>query len=192
MILTIMPKTGLTVLFESGEQIERIEVSDLSALDIRVSDELDSFLMLPQVDPLEGRLMVYTSRRTYPMRLRSGTTDYTAYLVRYEYPNEAAEGPNDVSELAPRGHWSYAIRGDNSVRPAGIWDDGNRTYINYRSEQPLPAVFAIGASGEEEVVNGYMRGERFVIDRIYPELVFRIDKERARARRNNEPDILDE
>jgi len=44
-------------------------------------------------------------------------------------------------------------------------------------------VFGIGYNGEEEVVDGYMRDGVFTIDRVYGELVFRIDKKRARARR---------
>jgi type IV secretion system protein VirB9 len=42
-------------------------------------------------------------------------------------------------------------------------------------------VFGIGFNGEEEVVDGYMRDGVFTIDRVYGELVFRIDKKRARA-----------
>ena len=44
-------------------------------------------------------------------------------------------------------------------------------------------MFGIGVNGEEEVVDGYMRGDVFTIDRVYGQLVFRIDKKRARARR---------
>ena len=67
-------------------------------------------------------------------------------------------------------------------------DDGLKTRITYAPGQALPAVFAIGPSGEEEVVNGYMRDDIFVIDRVYGELVFRIDREKATARRNDTPE----
>ena len=36
------------------------------------------------------------------------------------------------------------------------------------------------------MVNGHMRGNALVIDRVWDELIFRIDKEKARARRNEE------
>ena len=80
------------------------------------------------------------------------------------------------------------MRGDRAVRPADLSDDGYKTRITYAPGQVLPAVFAIGPTGEEEVVNGYMRGDVFVIDRVYGELVFRIDKEAATARRNEAPE----
>ncbi|RDC58908.1 hypothetical protein HME9302_00084 [Alteripontixanthobacter maritimus] len=80
--------------------------------------------------------------------------------------------------------WGYSVKGDREVRPAAIGDDGFKTQIQYAPGQALPAVFAIGPAGEEEVVNGYMRGDFFVIDRVYNELVFRIDRKRAVARRS--------
>ena len=69
--------------------------------------------------------------------------------------------------------------------PKSIRDDGARLYILWTSSQALPAVSAIGDQGHEEVVNGYMRGDAFVIDRLYNRLIFRIDKATAFARRKN-------
>lgn len=81
----------------------------------------------------------------------------------------------------PEGGWR--IRGDRSIRPARIHDDGVRTYLEWRPDQSLPAVFAIGPTGAEEVVDGYMRAGVFVIDRVHSRLVFRIDRDRAVASR---------
>ena len=47
----------------------------------------------------------------------------------------------------------------------------------------MPATFAFGPTGEEQMVEGYMRGGVFTIDRVYEQLIFRIDKDAARARR---------
>ena len=87
---------------------------------------------------------------------------------------------------APKG--IYRLRGDRSVRPLQIGDDGTRTRILFAPGQALPAIFAIGPTGDEEVVNGYMRGDAFEIDRVYERLVFRIDKDKATARRAEEAD----
>jgi len=78
---------------------------------------------------------------------------------------------------------TWKVRGDRSVHPAKIHDDGFRTYLEWRPEQSLPAVFAIGPTGAEEVVDGYMRDGVFVLDRVYAELVFRIDGDKAIATR---------
>lgn len=77
----------------------------------------------------------------------------------------------------------YRLSGDEVVKPAAISDDGRKTYISWLVDQAMPAVFAIGPTGEEEMVEGHMRDGVFTIDRVYRELVFRIDREKASAKR---------
>lgn len=83
--------------------------------------------------------------------------------------------------------WTYSVRGDFTVSPLAISDDGMRTEILYGANQALPAVFAIGPTGEEMAINGNMRGDTYVIDQVFDRLVFRIDKARAVATRSQEP-----
>lgn len=186
-LLTALPGTGLTVMLEPGERIERVNVeSGAAGFEIRVSSERDSLLILPRADLLPARINVETDRRLYPLMVRTDPGLTAALLVRFEYPElQQTSGP---FEPLAGPIWSYRIRGDDPVRPLAIRDDATRTYITYAPGQALPAVFARGPAGEEEVVNGYMRSDIYVIDRVYPELVFRIDEERATARRNDEPD----
>ena len=150
-----------------------------------VSTENDSFQVKPLVNATPASLAVETDIRTYQFTLETGEGLQAAYLVRVGQPQstapaETAASTQEISDL----DWSYRLRGDKSVRPASIRDNGEKTVIEYAPGQPLPAVFAIGATGDEEVVDGYMRGEQFVIDRVHQRLVFRIDKEKATARRN--------
>lgn len=190
--LTALPYTGLTVMLEPGEQIRRISLDDPSAIDVRVSAEADSFLVLPLIEPVETAMIVQTDRRDYRFTVQTATALTSAYLVTFQYGNALYEEPQP-EVLAPIPEptgelWSYRLRGDRSVRPSRISDDGVRTTIEFPPEQDLPAVFAIGPTGDEQVVNGHMRGGVFVIDRIHAELVFRIDKDKATARRNEDAD----
>jgi len=77
----------------------------------------------------------------------------------------------------------YKLSGAIELRPTKISDDGTHTYIVWAPDQALPAVFAVNATGAEEMVDGYMRNDIFTIDRVYQQLVFRIDKKLARAKR---------
>ncbi len=186
-ILTALPKTGLTVLLEPGEEIGRVSVENENQIDVRVSAEQDSLLIIPQVDDAAARMLVQTNRRDYRFSVQTAFSLSAAYLVKFTF--EQAGVTPSYAEPEPSGKlWTYRLRGDRVVRPAEISDDGIRTRIIFGAEQALPAVFAIGPSGDEEVVNGYMRDGVFVIDQVYTELVFRIDKEKATARRNQEPD----
>lgn len=175
-VLTALPQTGLTVMLEPGEQILEVVPGQADVAAITVSAERDSFVIVPAPDMGDLSLRVRSDKRTYPLRIRTESSLLAAYLVRFLYP--AAAGDYSTGQV-----WSYRLKGDKSVRPSAISDDGVRTSIAFAPDQALPAVFALNARGDEEVVNGYMRGDHFVIDRVYPELVFRIDKAKASARR---------
>lgn len=189
-ILTTLPMTGLTIMFEPGEQIRRVSINNQQLLDVRVSSERDSLLVLPKAQEPSTGMLVQTDRRDYRFAVRSNEGLTAAYLVKFEFGAQPAQSAQSVPQLTGE-TWSYRMRGDREVRPASIRDDGLRTVITFARDQALPAVFAIGPTGKEEVVNGHMREGVFVIDRVYSELIFRIDKEKASARRRTRSENAD-
>ena len=194
-VLTALPMTGLTVMLEPGEEIARVSIDNRGLLDVRVSSERDSLLVIPQVEEANGVIEVQTDRRDYRFQLRTGSGLMAAYLVRFEFDETQPQRQEEAVAREwdePTGElWGYRLRGDRSVRPSAISDDGVRTRILFDEEQALPGIFAIGPTGEEQVVNGHMREGVFVIDRVWEELVFRIDKDKATARRNSSPEAAD-
>lgn len=186
--LTALPETALTVMLEPGETIQRAVLNGNQLWNVTISPEDNSFQVKPMLNAAPATLNVETSTRQYQFSLEAGQSLMAAYLVRLEYgasqPVITAEPASEITGL----DWSYRLRGDKSVRPASIRDNGDKTVIEYAPDQPLPAVFAIGATGDEEVVDGYMRSGKFVIDRVHQRLVFRIDKDKATARRNKQRD----
>ena len=187
-VLTALPETTLTVMLEPREAIQRVTLSGDRSWDVAVSAEADSFQVTPQIGAAPATLRVDTNGRSYEFALETGQGLMAAYVVRLQY-----ERFDPAQDLAPDTiptdlTWSYRLRGDREVRPASVRDNGTKTVIDYAPGQALPAVFAIGPSGDEEVVDGYMRGDAYVIDRVHEELVFRIDREKATARRNRRED----
>lgn len=188
-VLTALPETTLTTLLEPGETILRIALGGDQEWKVSVSAENDSFQVTPPAQPRTADLTVETTQRLYEFRLEVGRGLQAAYLVRFEREQQTLAASEAPAPEAPENlDWSYRLRGDKSVRPLSVRDNGEKTVIEYAPEQALPAVFAIGPTDDEEVVDGYMRDGRFIIDRVHSELVFRIDKEKATARRNKEPD----
>ncbi len=194
-ILTALPMTGLTVVLQPGERIVADSLAFPEQWDRRISPERDSFHVTPRVPDAESALTVTTDRRQYLFTLQTGDNFNAALLVQVldsrAEPKARNLGPPrppvaTQPATAPKG--IYRLRGDRSVRPLQIGDDGTRTRILFAPGQALPAIFAIGPTGDEEVVNGYMRGDAFEIDRVYERLVFRIDKDKATARRAEEAD----
>ncbi|MEM9310970.1 MAG: TrbG/VirB9 family P-type conjugative transfer protein [Pseudomonadota bacterium] len=187
-VLTALPETALTVMLEPGEVISRITLEGSRSWTVKVSAETGSFQVTPQTGAAPAVLIVTTASKIYEFALESNVGLQAGYIVRLLAPEAMADAPIAEATTIDNLDWSYKLSGDRSVRPASVRDNGIKTVIDYAPGQALPAVFAIGPSGDEEVVDGYMRDGRFVIDRIHGELVFRIDKEKAKARRNKRKD----
>ena len=107
--------------------------------------------------------------------------NYTGDLINEVSDNDdPSVGTGLTSTSAMTG---YKLSGEKSLRPSRIGDDGVHTYIEWSEDQALPAVFAVNALGDEEMVDGYMRQDIFTIDRVHQRLVFRIGKKLAKAER---------
>ena len=188
--LVAFADANLTVMLLPGEQIEKVTTSDRNAFDVRITGSNDSLNIMPLRPDAAATLVVDTRQRRYEFDV--GTKGgLAAYLVRF-VPNAPAmpmPGPMPMPMRPPGApplavvDNSYRLSGERSLLPTGMSDDGRRTYIQWGDSQSLPAVFGIGPTGQEEVVDGYMREGKFTIDRVYGQIVFRIDKRQATARR---------
>lgn len=107
------------------------------------------------------------------------------YSVRHVGGGELtiSEVQESALELCGGAKGRYKVSGDRAIQPSGIDDDGVRTYITWPADATLPAVYALDAKGNEALVNGMMRDDIFVIDDVAPRLVFRLDRQVARATR---------
>lgn len=183
--LVAFPSATLTVMLLPGDRIERVTVSDPDAYDVRITGHADGLNIDARRPGAATTLLVDTSTRRYEFDIAAGEGLAAAYMVRFvAEAGEPATPPLAVSPPDPASLTGiYRVSGERALRPALITDDGLRTYIEWGAEQSLPAVFGIGPTGAEEVVDGHMRGDRFTIDRVYSGLVFRIDRKSAKARR---------
>jgi type IV secretion system protein VirB9 len=171
---------SLTVIFAPGEAVQSVLVGDPGAVEVKVAPQADSMLVRTLRTPANGSIEVRTQLRDYRFVLRAGPANDVAYAVRFAISAPAGEAP-DV-RFPPEGKINaYTLKGEIALQPVRVSDDSNRTYIEWDADQALPAVFAINALGQEEVVDGYMRQGVMVIDRIYPHLIFRIGKLKAQA-----------
>ena len=194
LVLTALPQTALTVMLEPGERIQRATLGGSPAWQVAISAEEDSFQVTPGPGAVPASLSIETDRRAYSFLLETGDGLQAAYLVRLQFgpAQPAYQPPADsraqaFAEAITDLDSTWRLRGDRAVRPVSIRDNGMKTVIEYAPGQALPAVFAIGPTGDEEVVDGYMRDGLFIIDRVHQELVFRIDRAKATATRSARP-----
>jgi type IV secretion system protein VirB9 len=185
--LVAFPEGSLTLVMRQGTRVERVILSDSSAFRVTVTGDADSVSITPLRPGARAAMAVETDSGRYEYDLDTGRGLAAAYIVRLVEAAETLGGDfrqdlrPDLDAMTGR----YRLKGDSSLRPDRIADDGFRTYIEWGAGQSIPAVLGIGSSGEEEVVAGHMRAGLFTIDRVYPELVFRIDREKTTAIRQD-------
>lgn len=180
--LKVASRFQLTVLFGADERIENVALGDSDAWQVTVNGRGDALFIKPLRANGPTNMTVITDARVYSFELSPAYAAAfdTPFTVRFQYPAPVpAEPPQSPALEAGR----YRLSGARTVRPASVTDDGERTWIDWGPTQTLPAVFAIDAQGEEVLVDGTMRDGRYVIDAVHRTLLFRLDRQTARASR---------
>jgi type IV secretion system protein VirB9 len=180
--LTVAPARQMTVMFASGEKIQSVAVGDSASWQVTVSRAGDSLFVKPTSAYAATNMTVITDTRTYLFDLVPGGPTDSLYLVRFTYPEAVGEQQTRARPTAAKlEHGTYRVHGARALRPDMIEDDGSKTYIVWREGKAMPAVFAIGPAGDEMLVDGYVRGGVYTVDRVYRKLIFRFDRKTAAA-----------
>ena len=186
------PGYQITVALAPDEHIENIAVGDTGAWQVIANNRGDRIFVKPIQPGVSTNMVVVTDVRTYAFELAPlfGAQPDMAYTVRFRYPaagasagGAAGASATDTAGAPPPPRGRYRVSGDRAIRPSGIDDDGAKTYIEWPVDGPLPAVYALDAKGKEMLVNGNMRDGIYVIDSVVEKLVFRLDRQIARAER---------
>ncbi|HRJ00875.1 MAG TPA: P-type conjugative transfer protein TrbG, partial [Hyphomonas sp.] len=166
-------------------------------------------LVKPVTSGLRTNLMIATDRRTYHLELESTASTYMAALS-WRYPqdelaglaarNTIAAAENAVS--VERGlsletlNFDYRVTGDMADwKPVSVFDDGRQVFIQMPasiSASEMPPLFVLSSAGEAELVNYRVRGNYYIVDRLFgaaelrhgirPQTVVRISKVSAAQR----------
>lgn len=139
-------------------------------------------LVKPFAPDLKTNLVITTNRRSYHLQLDS--TERTAMaMVSWTYPqDEVAKMRQQAEDVTLRGagepkialenvKFRYGIAGDNPPwKPVRAFDDGSKVYIEFprRIDQgEAPPLFVVGQQGASELVNYRVRGNYYIVDRLF-------------------------
>lgn len=172
---------GVMIVFAAGERVISFDAADPEAFSIDESVNTGSLVIRTNRTPNSPIITVRTQLRSYSFMVQVGMPEDADMVVQFTYGAETAEANSKPVKEASRPQ--YRITGEAALRPTQISDDGNRTFLVWGEDQALPAVFSVNPFGDEEIVDGYMRAGIYTIDRVYPRLVFRIDRKAAKAER---------
>jgi P-type conjugative transfer protein TrbG len=161
-------------------------------------------LVKPFAAQLKTNLVITTDRRSYHLELESTDQTYIA-AVSWTYPqdtlvalqkqNEHADAalPVDTGVRLENLHFRYAISGDNPPwKPARAFDDGSKVYLEVpaRIDQgEAPPLFVVGTDGGSELVNYRIRGNFYIIDRLFAAAELRFGKDPQQVVRITRTDV---
>lgn len=160
-------------------------------------------LVKPSAPGLKTNLVITTDRRVYHLALES--TERTAMAaLSWTYPADAliaieratvdAEAQRPIAEglALDRLNFNYRITGDSPAwRPLRVFDDGRQTFIAFPAAIGVgeaPPLFVTGPKGEAQLVNYRMRGDYYVVDRLFDATELRLgqkDQDVVRICRGN-------
>jgi type IV secretion system protein TrbG len=150
-------------------------------------------LVKPSAPGLKTNLVISTDRRVYHLSLES--TERTAMAaLSWNYPQDElmaieratadAEAKRPVTDglALDNLNFDYKISGDDpSWRPLRAFDDGRQTFIAFPpsiSVGEAPPLFVIGANGQAQLVNYRMRGDYYVVDRLFDAAELRLGEKK--------------
>jgi P-type conjugative transfer protein TrbG len=146
------------------------------------ADKRTHILVKPFASNLATNLVITTDRRSYHIQL-TATSRTAMAALSWTYPADqlialrraaeqaAVAAPISEGLAVDSLHFNYAITGDAPTwRPIRAFDDGRQTFVEFPASIAVgdaPPLFAIGPTGEPELVNYRVRGRFYVVDRIF-------------------------
>lgn len=147
-------------------------------------------LIKPKRSDLSANLIITTNRRTYHIELHStppaGARPATYMAaVSWDYPldikwkldRQNAEATDKAAAVIDQQidlqhmHHRYRITGDAVPwRPVDVFDDEHKVYIQMPpglAQGDAPPLFIIGPKGDGELVNYRVRGNWYIVDRLF-------------------------
>ncbi|GLS37318.1 P-type conjugative transfer protein TrbG [Mesorhizobium tianshanense] len=182
------PERVVDIALQPGEKLSSVSAGDTVRWVIgdTVSGSGDNqrthVLVKPFAPGLSTNLVISTDRRTYHLQLQS--TERTAMaaiswtysedqIIALRRRNAQAEAAMPVaSNVALENiRFRYSITGDAPPwSPTRAFDDGSKVYIEFprRIDQgEAPPLFVVGADGDNQLVNYRMRGNYYIVDRLF-------------------------
>jgi type IV secretion system protein VirB9 len=146
-------------------------------------------VLKPQGAGLDTNLLITTDRRAYYLRLLSKPEDYVA-RVAFAYPDDEENQrkwqqqlaeqrerqikSTRIAELPPNAvesmFFNYRLKGDDSIRPVRVFDDGKKTYIQISEaakNREAPVLVVVGSDGKQEMVNYRVKDDMYIVDRLF-------------------------
>ncbi len=188
-VTTVNAALGVSTMIELSptEVIETVSAGDTKGWSI-VPKRGSRFLF---VKPLERdawtNVNIVTNRRVYSLLLKASNSnrDRVSFQVRFKYPDEdvnarllstarqSAADPDLKNLKISNLNYDYAYRGDDSLKPRVVFDDGTKMFLEFKGD--IPAIFVVDEKGRESLVNQRTQGKYTIVDKVGRQFTLRAD-----------------
>jgi P-type conjugative transfer protein TrbG len=154
-------------------------------------------MVKPFAPGLKTNIVILTDRHTYHLVAQS-TEHVSMAAVSWSYPGDgliaekgaqggapAASAPIDTGLALENLDFRYTITGDSPAwKPVRAFDDGRKVYIEFpggldRGE--APPLFVVGEGGRSDLVNYRVRGNYYVVDRLFAAAELRLGNDKQQV-----------
>lgn len=181
-----------TVQLNEDESIQSIDLGDSSAWNLNASGNIVT--LKPIADKADTNMTIRTDKRLYLFQLttpilqrdETGVPIFSPakdaiFLLRFIYPQtkiflgqpRATIATGIVTPPTKINNRYYSARGDETVLPRAIYDDGQFTYFDFTGIQPMPTIYTVDKKRRESLVNKRMEGEWIVVENIARQFTLR-------------------
>ncbi len=140
-------------------------------------------MVKPFAPGLKTNIVILTDRHTYHLAAQS-TAHVSMAAVSWSYPSDGlvvekgaqggappATASIDVGLTLENLNFGYQITGDNPAwKPVRAFDDGRKVYIEFPGgldRGAAPPLFVVGEGGSSDLVNYRVRGNYYIVDRLF-------------------------
>lgn len=169
--------------FDEGERIENVAIGDALGWQVTPNKRANKLFIKPLDRKATTNMSVVTDRRRYTFSLAVAVPrvrDASApWVVRFRYPDPVLLVAEVVKPTPPDPSTfdrSYVKAGAKELWPSEVYDDGRATYFSWPTDVALPAIFAVGADGQESLVNASVRDGKTVVQRTATRFLLRSGK----------------
>ena len=174
--LVVKPGIATHIVLQQGEEYEAHAFGDSEAW--HFSSYKNNLFIKPAQPMGTTNLSVITNKRTYVFKVNFIGEDSSLvdmYQVKFIYPNDINEAEikaNNKAEIEERltdsktqklFNLNYTMKGDMTVAPINVWDDGTFTYFKFAGNVDTPAIYSVvldgnSGDGQETLVNKTIEG----------------------------------
>lgn len=177
----IQLETGETIRGKDGVMV----MGDPNAWEVGPNASGGMVTIKPKTDQEpDTNFIINTDRRAYIIELKLvKDVSKMTYLLRFDYPKPPVPGDDpfigrnlNQNPCSGAENRRYEKKGDLSISPSEVWDNGTFTCMRFPTNAPRPVVYEVLPDGTEALVNFHNVNDILVIHSVSKMFKLRLNK----------------